>query len=73
MIYPMKKKIVSLTLSPALVESIDKSSQAFGMNRSEYVEMMLMKGFHFSDEVQSGVKEISKLQDFYRDKIITGD
>lgn len=59
----MRKKIVSLTLSPGLVDDIDQTSKAMGMSRSEYVEMMLKKGFHFTDDVQDAVEEIAHLQE----------
>jgi hypothetical protein len=40
-------------------------SKALGMSRSEYIDLMIRKGFHFLDEIQ----EISKLQEKIKGKI----
>jgi len=63
----MVKRIVSIALSNEVVESLDQTTKALGMSRSEYIEMMIRKGFHFSDEVQSSVSKISKLQKQVKD------
>jgi len=39
------------------------------MNRSELIELMLEKGFTFSDEVESTLSNISKLQKEAKEKI----
>lgn len=54
----MPKKIASFALSDEAIKKMDNASKALGMSRSEYVEMMINKGFHFSEEIQ----EITKLQ-----------
>lgn len=59
----MPKRIVSIALSNEVVESLDQTTKALGMSRSEYIEMMIKKGFHFSDEVQKKVTKISQLQE----------
>lgn len=61
----MPKKIVSFALSQEAINKIDNTSKALGMSRSEYIDLMLKKGFHFSKEVQ----EISKLQGKIREKL----
>jgi metal-responsive CopG/Arc/MetJ family transcriptional regulator len=63
----MVKRIVSIALSNEVVESLDQTTKALGMSRSEYIEMMIKKGFHFSDEVQNSVSKISKLQKQVKD------
>lgn len=65
----MPKKIVSVTLSKKSVEKIDKTSKALGMSRSELIEFMIEKGFHFSEDVQSAIDEISQLQKRTKEKI----
>jgi hypothetical protein len=64
----MPKKIVSLALSEEAVSKMDSTSRALGMSRSEYIDLMIKKGFHFSDEVQ----EISKLQEKIKKEIQRG-
>jgi hypothetical protein len=61
----MPKKIASFALSDEAIEKMDNASKALGMSKSEYVDMMLKKGFHFTEEIQ----EISKLQDKIKKKI----
>lgn len=61
----MPKKIISFALSEEAIKKMDNTSKALGMSRSEYIDMMIKKGFHFSDEVE----EISKLQEKIKDKI----
>jgi len=61
----MPKKIASFALSDEAIKKMDNASKALGMSKSEYVDMMLKKGFHFSEEIQ----EISKLQDKVKKKI----
>ena len=63
----MPKRIVSIALSNEVVESLDQTTKALGMSRSEYIEMMIKKGFHFSDEVQKTVTKISQLQEQVKD------
>ena len=61
----MPKKIASFALSDEAIEKMDNASKALGMSKSEYVDMMLKKGFHFTEEIQ----EISKLQDKIKKKL----
>ena len=60
----MPKKIVSVALSEEAIKKMEDASKALGMSRSEYVDMMVKKGFHFSE-----VEEISKLQEKMKKKI----
>jgi hypothetical protein len=69
LIFGSAKKIISFTLSEGNIEKLDKTSKALGMNRSELIELMLEKGFTFSDDVESTLNDISKLQKEARDKI----
>ncbi len=69
MIFGSAKKIISFTLSEGNIEKLDKTSKALGMNRSELIELMLEKGFTFSDEVESTLSNISKLQKEAKEKI----
>jgi len=69
MIYSSAKKIISFTLSEGNIEKIEKTSKALGMNRSKLIELMLEKGFTFSDEVESTLSSISKLQKEAKEKI----
>lgn len=66
----MAKRIVSIALSNDVVESLDQTTKALGMSRSEYIEMMIKKGFHFSDEVQNTVTKISQLQEQVKDTLV---
>ena len=59
-----QKKIVSVALSEEAIKKMEDASKALGMSRSEYVDMMAEKGFHFSE-----VEEISKLQEKMKKKI----
>lgn len=59
----MPKKIVSLALSEKSVEKIDKTSKALGMSRSELMEFLIKKGFHFADGVEENIREISRMQE----------
>ncbi len=61
----MPKRIVSVALSNEAISSMDNTSKALGMSRSQYVDLMLKKGFHFTDDVQ----EISRLQAKIKDKL----
>jgi predicted DNA-binding protein len=61
----MPKKITSFALSDEAIEKMDNASKALGMSKSEYVDMMLKKGFHFSEEIQ----EISRLQSKVKEKL----
>jgi len=65
----MPKKIVSFALSEKSIEQIDKTSKALGMSRSELIELLVKKGFHFSDEIEANVNEISKLQEKTKEKM----
>ena len=65
----MPKKIVSFALSEKSIEQIDKTSKALGMSRSELIELLVNKGFHFSEEVETNVNKISELQEKTKEKI----
>lgn len=65
----MPKKIVSFTLSKKSIEKIDKTSRALGVSRSELIEFMIEKGFHFSKDVQTTINKISELQKETKEKI----
>jgi len=65
----MPKKIVSFTLSKESIEKIDKTSKALGVSRSELIEFMIEKGFHFSKDVQTAINKISELQESTKAKI----
>jgi hypothetical protein len=69
----MPKKIMSFTLSEKSIEKIDRTSKALGMNRSEYIEFMVEKGFTFPKEVESTLTDISKLQEEAKKKIEEGN
>lgn len=66
----MPKKIISLTLSEDCIERIDKVSKALGINRSELIELMIRKGFHFSEDVESELRKVSELQKKLTEKIV---
>jgi predicted DNA-binding protein len=61
----MPKKVVSFALSEEAISRMDSTSKALGMSRSEYIDLMIKKGFHFSKEVE----EISKLQGKIKEKL----
>jgi len=65
----MVKRIVSIALSDNVVKSLDQTTKALGLSRSEYIEAMIKKGFHFSDDIQKTVNEISKLQNKIKDNL----
>jgi len=65
----MPKKIVSFTLSEKIIEKIDKTSKALGISRSELIEFMIEKGFHFSNDVQIAINKISQLQKEAKEKM----
>jgi metal-responsive CopG/Arc/MetJ family transcriptional regulator len=65
----MPKRIISLTLSKETVQEVDKKSKALGMTRSEFVELMLNKGFHFSKAEESVITKISEMQNEMRDQL----
>jgi len=65
----MPKKIVSFTLSEKTVEKIDKTSKAVGMSRSELLELMISKGFHFPKDTAATLDKISKLQTKMKEEI----
>jgi hypothetical protein len=66
----MPKKIISFALSEESVEKIDKTSKALGMSRSELIEFLVSKGFQFPEEIVSNLKEISKLQQETKERIV---
>lgn len=61
----MAKRIVSFTLSEDAINKVDSTSKALGLSRSEYIDMMIKKGFHFSEDVM----EIAKKQQELKNKI----
>ena len=63
------KKVISLTLSEENISKIDKTSKALGMNRSELIELIMEKGFTFTQEVETTLGDISKLQEEAKEKI----
>jgi hypothetical protein len=63
------KKVISFTISEENIEKIDKTSKALGMNRSELIELIIKKGFTFSDEVETKLGNIAKLQEETKEKI----
>lgn len=65
----MPKKIISFALSDKSIEKIDKTAKALGMSRSELIEFLIEKGFHFSEDVEATVNKISKLQEQAKEKI----
>ena len=65
----MPKKIVSFALSEKSIVQIDRTSKALGMSRSELIELLVKKGFHFSEEVEASVNKISELQEKTKGKI----
>jgi hypothetical protein len=64
----MTKRIVSLSLSEEAISKMEDTSKALGMSRSEYIDLMIKKGFHFNEEIQ----KISKLQEKIKGKIEGG-
>lgn len=65
----MAKKIISFTLSEKSIEKIDKTSKALGISRSELIELMIEKGFHFSKDVQTTINKIAQLQKEAKEKM----
>jgi len=65
----MPKRIISLTLSKETAQEIDKKSKALGMTRSEFVELMLNKGFRFSKEEETAITKISEMQNKMRGQL----
>jgi len=65
----MTKKILSITLSEETTEKIDRTSKALGMSRSEFIEIMINKGFQFTKEALTSTKEISELQEKAKSRI----
>ncbi|MGA2573252.1 MAG: hypothetical protein ABSF36_03450 [Candidatus Methanomethylicaceae archaeon] len=55
-------------MSEEAIGKMDTTSKALGMSRSEYIDLMIKKGFHFSDDVD----QISKLQERIKEKIEEG-
>lgn len=64
----MRKKIVSFALSEDSISKVDDASRALGLSKSEYIDLMIKKGFHFPEEVA----EITKRQKELRNKIVDG-
>lgn len=58
----MSKKIISFALTKSAIERLNKTSKALGVSRSELLEFMIEKGWHFPEEIQETVDQISKLQ-----------
>jgi len=58
----MVKKVVSFSLSENTLKKLDETSRALGMSRSELLEFMLRKGWHFSEQMVETVNEIANLQ-----------
>ena len=52
-----------------VVEKIDKTSKAVGMSRSELLELMISKGFHFPEDTATTIDQISKLQAKIKEEI----
>jgi predicted DNA-binding transcriptional regulator AlpA len=65
----MPKKVVSFALSESSISEIDKTSKALGMSRSELIDFLAQKGFHFPEEVKGKLDEISELQKQAKEKI----
>jgi len=65
----MPKKIISFALSERNIEKINKTSKALGMSRSELIEFLIEKGFHFSEEIKTNVDQISRLQEETKERI----
>jgi phage antirepressor YoqD-like protein len=59
----MVKKIVSFALSDKSIAEIDKTAKALGMSRSQLIDFLAEKGFHFSDDVKAKLQKISEMQD----------
>jgi len=59
----MIRKVISFSLEESTVKKLDTESKALGLNRSELVEYMLQKGWHFSKDVEDSANEIAKLQE----------
>jgi len=65
----MPKKIVSYTLSKRNVDRIESTSKALGLSRSELVDLMIERGFHYSGDIKSEVGKISRLQKDTEEKL----
>jgi len=65
----MPKRVISFSLSPEAIDRLDQDSKALGMSKSQYIDMMVKKGFHFSEEDSETVSQISKLQGKLKEKI----
>ena len=65
----MSKKIISFALTKKAIERLNKTSKALGVSRSELLEFMIEKGWHFPGGVQEAVDQISKLQKQARAKM----
>jgi hypothetical protein len=65
----MPKKIISFTLSEESIKKVDKTSKALGMSRSGLIEFMLKKGLTFSEDIDTALCDISKLQEETKAKI----
>ena len=60
----MIKKVASFSLDEETIKRLDTESKAFGMNKSEMVELMLQRGWHFSSkDMEESAKEIAALQE----------
>jgi phage antirepressor YoqD-like protein len=65
----MPKKIVSFALSEKSIAEIDKTARALGMSRSELIDFLAEKGFHFSEDVKTKLRRISEMQNQMETKI----
>ncbi|MHA1410609.1 MAG: hypothetical protein ACTSQY_09955 [Candidatus Odinarchaeia archaeon] len=58
----MGKRVLSVNLTDDSFKKVDITSKALGMSRSELIEYMIQKGWHFSDEMIEMVDRIQALQ-----------
>jgi len=57
------KKVVSFSLDEGTIRKLDSEAKAFGMSRSELLEFMLQRGWHFSKDMEETASRISELQE----------
>lgn len=65
----MPKQIISFTLDEETIRNLDARSKALGMNRSEFLELVLRKGSSFSEDQLTVLKKISEMQIGFKDKL----
>ena len=58
----MGKRVLSVNLTEESCVKVDTTSKALGMSRSELIEHMIKKGWHFSDEIIEMVDKIRAMQ-----------